>query len=334
MTTSVKDKALGRLKELGSTDKREISETLKYLDLAGVYLRPQWKVRIVENFDLAIPSFEKVFIVVPRGKEHLINRCALKQLGPATSFVLYPNFPLELRQKIIEMAMEGRSVEVNIIDNGSGQWVGRARHGLESAMTASNEGFRYLVSKYRYHEIFKNGNTIHSEQIDGRVCLNMIAATQYPLLKIGPVFSAKFDLSNIQWLRFDLSHLDNDNAAQWIYQNIAGLPNLQFLHIHCTLRIANPEQRAISFQIISQDFSGGRGGYNPTLIREDGDVRYECKDTAALIEVGNLVATRSQDQAIMDLLMMISRCRKDKAKFPNFPRWVNLNFSWVAGENV
>jgi hypothetical protein len=317
---------------------------LEHIDLAHPQLtrKEMGKAVVLENLDL-VGTIAKVqeFINIKNGKQKLVDRAFLKWLGPCgNEFILFPNLPLELRQKIIGMAMYGRNVDISIVDNGTGQWTGRlprtnrsCKYGFESAMIASKEGFQYLSTVFAYQQVFKNGATVHSAMIDDFASLTLTAGVQQPSLTIGHMFSAKFDLANIQSITFKLNHL-NVTSANWIYINIVGLPNLKFLRILGSIPITAPLQQETAFHVTGEDMTGNRKCYTHELhIKNDsGSVKFE--DDAIMGELGRLIVNGSELQAMIGVWTMLERCLRNKTRFPRFPAYFVMHCRWIADQHA
>jgi hypothetical protein len=301
------------------------STSLAYLDLAvkqELHEQPS-----LGYLDLAstIAKFDSAFILVPAGERKIVN----KTVHGAAAFMLFPNLPLELRQKIYGTAAAGVEVQVKVADNGCGMWVGKSL-GNDAMLIAANEAFRYLSAKYGYTPIFKNGSTLYSAQLDDSLALTLAGIAQYPTLTIAPMFATKFNLANIKSVLFEISHLDNDNAARWIQQNLTDLrlPNLERLSIRCSIKISTPDQNPVSFQVSSTTENDDRStSYDHVLQSGDGRV---YQDWGAMSKMGQLVVKQTEKQGILDLWMMLDRCVRNKDRFPTFPTEVIMDFQWVV----
>jgi hypothetical protein len=299
--------------------------SLAYLDLA---VQQELHEQIpLEYLDLAstIDKFESAFAHVPAGERKVVN----KTIHGAAAFMLFPNLPLELRQKIYGTAAAGVEVQVNVADNGSGMWVSKS-FGNDAMLIASNEAFRFLSAQYSYLPIFTNGTTLYSTKLDEGLALTLAGTAQYPTLIIAPMFATSFNLANIRSVSFKIYHLDNDNAARWIQQNLAALrlPNFERLFIGCSIKISTTIQNPVSFQVSSTTEDDDRSvSYDHVLRTVDGR-SYE--DWQAMAKLGQLVVKQTEKQGILDLWMMLDRCVRNEDRFPSFPAEVIMDFQWVV----
>ena len=301
------------------------STSLAYLDLA--VQQELHEHNSLDYLDLAstIDKFESAFVLVPAGERKVVN----KTIHGAAAFKLFPNLPLELRQKIYGTAAAGVEVQVNVADNGSGIWVGKS-FGNDAMLITTNEAFSYLSAKYSYTPIFANGTTLYSAKLDESLALTLAGIAQYPTLTIAPMFAANFNLANLRSVSFEIYHLDNDNAARWIQQNLAGLrlPNFERLFIRCSIKISTRIQSPVSFQVSSTTEDNDRSAsYDHVLHTVDGRA-YE--DWEAMSKMGQLVVKQTEKQGILDLWMMLDRCVRNKDRFPSFPAEVIMDFQWAV----
>jgi hypothetical protein len=301
------------------------STSLAYLDLA--VQQELHEQTSLEYLDLTSTSvkFETAFALVPAGERKVVN----KTVHGAATFLLFPNLPLEMRQKIYGTAAAGVEVQVKVADVGSGMWVGKS-FGNDPMLIATNEAFRYLSAKYCYIPVFANGTTLYSAKLDDSLALTLAGIAQYPTLTIAPMFDINFNLANIRSVSFEISHLDNDNAARWIQQNLSGLrlQNLERLSIICYIKISTPIQSPVSFQVSSTTQSGNRSTrYEHVLQTADGG---EYQDFGAMAKMGQLVASQTEQQGILDIWMMLDRAVRNKDRFPSFPTEVIMDFEWIV----
>ena len=301
------------------------SISLAYLDLA---VEQELHEQIpLEYLDLAstFDKFESAFVLVPAGERKVIN----KTIHGAAAFMLFPNLPLELRQKIYGTAAAGVEVQVSVADNGSGMWVSKS-FGNDAMLIASNEAFTYLSAMYGYLPVFTNGTTLYSAKLDDGLALTLAGIAQYPTLILAPMFATGFNLGNIRSVSFEISHLDNDNAARWIQQNLSALrlPNFERLFIRCSIKVSTPFQNPVSFQVSSTTEDNDRSAsYDHVLHTVDGRA-YE--DWEAMSKMGQLVVKQTEKQGILDLWMMLDRCVRNENRYPSFPAEVVMDFQWVV----
>ena len=145
------------------------------------------------------------------------------------------------------------------------------------------------------------------------------------------MFDINFNLANIRSVAFEISHLDNDNAARWIQDNLSGLrlQNLESLSINCSIRISTPMQSPVSFQVSSTTANGDRSTrYEHILQTTDG--REYDGDFGAMAKMGQLVASQTEQQGILDIWMMLDRAVRNQDRFPSFPTEVFMDFQWVV----
>jgi hypothetical protein len=306
---------------------------MDYLDLAGVNTaRSEWKPKPFECLNLAVlPRFEQpAFFVVRHGHRVLINRAILKSHGPAESMVLFSLFPVEIRRKIYDHALlRDEEVSSKVVDNGTGQWVSRGIIEPNYFLMASSiDAHKYLSAKYDYTSIYKGGITVFSPKVDHYVKLTIVATTADPNLQIAPMFSNHFSMANIGSLVFEISGLNNDNAARWIRSNLAGMTNLKFLFIHCFCTISVPEQSKVSFHVEAKVPSNRKCDYTYSLYTKNDEGYDICQDGHAQIKIGTLVAKQEEQQGIMDIWMALDRCYKNQRDFPKFPKTVIMAFYW------
>lgn len=331
VSVSVKDKALAYLAELGSTYKREITDGLKHLDLAGTGQYPRF--RPFECLDLAgtITSTGcfKAFIIVRFGARRFINRSVLKSFGNGDSLTLFPNFPLEVRCNIYDHAVaRPESVGINVTDNGSGGWSSSAGgYPNYNLMAANTEAFNYLTKEYGYAPIFKDGTTLFSPKVDGMINLTISATAPNPMLKISRMFSKGFDLANIGSFVFEISDLENGNPAQWIMDNLLGMPNLTSLTIRCQLKTSAVEQSEVKFDVVSEAWDGRDERYIHALVTDEG-LEYK-EDFELMTKIGVLGVKDTEIQGVMDLFMMLDRSLLNTNRFPSFPDMVRISFQWI-----
>lgn len=331
VSASVKDKALAYLAELGSTYKREITDGLKHLDLAGTGQYPRF--RPFECLDLAgtITSTVcfKAFIIVRFGARRFVNRSVLKSFGSGDSLTLFPNFPLEVRCNIYDHAVVRlESVSINVMDNGSGRWFSPAVvYPNYNLMAANTEAFNYFSKEYGYAPVFKYGTTLFSPKVDGMINLTISSTTPNPMLKISRKFSNGFDLANIGSFVFEISDLENGNPAQWIKENLLGMPNLTSLTIRCQLKTSVSEQSEVKFHIVSEALDGRDERYTHALVT-DGVLEYK-RDHELMTQIGVLGIKDTEIQGVMDLFMMLDRSLLNTERFPSFPDTVRMSFQWI-----
>ncbi len=299
------------------------STLLAYLD-PGVQHELHEQISF-EYLDLAsaIVKLESAFVPTPAGERKIIN----KSIHGASTFMLFPNLPLEMRQKIYAAAAAGVEVQVRVEDNGSGMWVGKSFRN-DPMLIVTNEAFRYLSAKYEYNPIFENGTTLYSAKLDESLALTVAGIAQYPTLTIAPMFDTTFDLANLRSVSFEISHLDNDNAARWIQENLSGLrlPNLERLSLCSSIKISTPMQSPVSFRVRSTTPNGDRSTrYQHVLQTADGR---NYQDFAAMSKMGQLVVNQTEQQGILDIWMMLDRCVRNMDSFPSFPARVDMDFQW------
>jgi hypothetical protein len=265
-------------------------------------------------------NIEDMLIKVPLGQLNVINRAVLKSLGAATEMALFPNLPLEIRQKIYDCAVEYQSVRVSLLDCGN-EWVGEAAPPV-GLVAASKEALQYMKNKYHLVRLFTNGTTLYSPLLNELV-LNLIQAVDAPMLSIAPKFARSATVGNISSVTFEIRNFQH--GVQWIENNLAGMTGLKTLSVNAFLATSGTEQDQISLNFVSKDFEGNRQEYKHCLCTEDG---FEFYGVSAMQVVGQFIVDQDHEQGILDLWMLMDRCLTNRVRFPSFPETVVMGFHW------
>jgi hypothetical protein len=265
-------------------------------------------------------NMEDGSIKVPFGEFQLINCALLKSLGPATAMVLFPNFPLEIRQKIYDYDVEGTVVRIKLLDVGH-NWCGESFVPADLA-AASKEALQYMKAKYGYMPVFSNGTTMYSPQLD-LLLLKLVQAVNMPAMAIAPKVTSSTILDGISSVTFEICNFQH--GVQWIQNNLVGMTGLKKLAIHGFFPTAGTGQAQVSLYVTSEDISNNRKEYQHCLEKKDGSRHFGF---AAMVVIGESINDQNQQQGILDLWMLMDRCLKNPVRFPSFPKTVVMGFHW------
>jgi len=178
-----------------------------------------------------------------------------------------------------------------------------------------------------YAPVFKNGTSLFSPQVDHMVQLTISAASPNLSLKMSPMSSKAFDMMNIGSFVFEITNLENDNPAQWIMDNLQGMPSITSLTIRCLLKTTSVKQSKVKFQVLSKARYGRDERYTHVLVTDDGS---ECEDDYEVMrKIGNLGVKNAEIQSVMDLFMMLDRNLLNTKRFPTFPDTISTRFQWI-----
>jgi hypothetical protein len=288
---------------------------IQYLDLA-VDIKPRTTTPTEES------TFEAMYIKVPFGQNTYINRSLLKAMGPAKAMYLFPNLPLEIRQKIFKYTVEGVTVQVKLTDNGH-NWIGDAFPPPE-LLAASKEACQYIFHHQKeYTHVFERGATLYNPKLD-ELFVKLVSIVNAPTLAIAPKFSAGETMASISCLTFEICNLEN--SVQWINENLRGMINLKSLAIHAFIPISAPGQSEVSFYVVSEDVDRTRQEYDHVLESESGA---KFVGFNAMTEINRRIVNQNERQGVFGLWMMLSRCLKNRTRFPTFPSTVLTALHWV-----
>jgi hypothetical protein len=256
-------------------------------------------------------------IYVPTGAIKLIDTKVLKAEGPAKYFVLFPNFPNELRNKIYESIAEDHPTPYVIFTETAGKngvHCYTVEAPVPSIILASNEAARnFSVSEKCRHFSTKGCSLklpILMPEWEHRDFILRSSVSQ-PNLILSKCLVKTMDIHLIGQLCMDFNNFKPENIT-WILNNIKRMPKLKSFQLNALLSIEK-DIKEFNVRVDFADvYSTGRE-FEPIYVDEAGSkvVGFGCWNT----HVFKLVPEKYQ-QTMWDVGMLLDRCLRTTSKFP------------------
>jgi hypothetical protein len=256
-------------------------------------------------------------IYVPTGAIKLVDAKVLKAEGPAKYFVLFPNLPNELRNKIYESSAEDHPTPYVIFTETAGKYglhYYTVRAPVPALMVASNEAAQNLSATEKYSNFNAKGcsskSPIFVPEWENRDFILRSAVSQ-PKLILSKCLVRTMDIHHVGQLCMDVNDFKLANLP-WILNNIKRMPKLKYLQLNGALPIGKDVEE-FNVRVDFADIHSTRREFEPIYVDEEGSqvVGFGCWNT----HVFKLVPQKYQ-QTMWDVGMLLDRCLRTTSKFP------------------
>jgi hypothetical protein len=256
-------------------------------------------------------------IYVPTGSIKLLDAKVLKAEGPAKYFVLFPNLPNELRNKIYESIAEGHPTPYVIFTETAGKngvHYYTVRAPVPAIILASNEAARNFSASEKYNYFNAKGCSLKSPILmpkwEDRDFILRSAVSQ-PKLILSKYLVRTMDIHLIGQLCMDFNEFKPENIT-WILNNIKRMPKLKYFQLNAALPIGK-NVKEFNVRVDFADIHSTGREFEPIYVDEEGFkvVGFGCWNT----HVFKLVPQKYQ-QAMWDVGMLLDRCLRTTSKFP------------------
>jgi hypothetical protein len=256
-------------------------------------------------------------IYIPSGAIKLVDAKVLKAEAPAKYFVLFPNFPNELRNKIYESIAEDHPTPYVIITENSGKngvHCYTVEAPVPAIILASNEAARNFSANENCRRFSTKSCPLKSPILmpewEHRDFILRSSVSQ-PNLILSKCLVKTMDIHLIGQLCMDFNNFKPENVT-WILNNIKHMPKLKYFQLNAALPIGK-DFKEFNFRVDFADVYSTGTEFEPIYVDEAGSkvVGFGCWNT----HVFKLIPEKFQ-QTMFDVGMLLDRCLRTTSEFP------------------